>query len=200
MIFKLFAYCMTAILTLLMFWVIGWMWFAASVVSMKPQAQDIKTDAIIVLTGGDGRVNEGLNLLSQGKAEKLFVSGVNEKVTPQELVSFWKGDQSKILCCLTLGYIAETTASNATESQQWIRKNNVKSIRLVTSNYHMARSSLMFHTAIPDLQIYKHPVISKEFQPWSKRFWILTFQEYNKVLAAWLRLDLVNKNPALING
>ncbi len=198
-LFRLIAYCMTALFTLVLIWALGWMWFAASVVSMNPQSPDTKTDAIIVLTGGDKRINEGFDLLAADKAKLLFISGVNEQVKTEELLQLWKGDQKKVLCCTTLGYSADTTAGNATESEAWIKKNKVASVRLVTANYHMARSSMMFHRSMPDIVIYKHPVVPADFEPWTKKFWILTFQEYNKVLATWLRFDLQDKNPAL-NG
>ncbi len=197
MIFRLFAYCFTAFATLGLLWLLGWMWFAASVVTMKPQAVDTRTDAIIVLTGGDKRVNTGLDLLAAGKAEFLFISGVNPQVKPEELIALWKGDHAKVLSHITLGYTANSTASNATESQEWIKKNGIKSVRLVTANYHMTRSMLMFHKAMPELEIIRHPVTPSDFQPWKEQFWPLTFSEYNKVLATWLRLDLLNKNPSL---
>lgn len=197
MIFKLFAYCLTAFFTLLLVWGLGWLWFAAGTVSVKPQATDTKTDAIIVLTGGDKRVNTGLDLLADGKADKLFISGVNSKVKPEELIALWKGDHKKVLPRLSLGYTADSTASNATESEEWIRKNNIHSVRLVTANYHMARSMLLMKKASPDLMIVKHPVVPDGFEPWSEQFWPLTFQEYNKYLATWLRLDLLHKNPDL---
>lgn len=197
MIFRLFAYCFTAFVTLGLIWLLGWMWFAASVATMKPQAIDEKTDAIIVLTGGDKRVNTGLDLLEDGKADYLFISGVNPQVKTEELIALWKGDHAKVLSKITLGYTADNTASNATESQEWIKKNNIKSIRLVTANYHMTRSLLMFRKAMPDLVIIKHPVTPPDFKPWKEQFWPLTFSEYNKVLATWLRFDLVHKNPSL---
>jgi uncharacterized SAM-binding protein YcdF (DUF218 family) len=197
MITKLFAYCFTAFFTLVLFWALGWMWFAASVVSMKPQAQTTTTDAIIVLTGGEKRVNTGLDLLAEGKGKELFISGVNTRVKPQDLVKLWQGDHEKVLCCITLGYAADDTAGNATESLAWVQKENIKSIRLVTSNYHMARSNLIFEQAMPDIMIYKHPVVPDDFEPWGRAFWKLTFQEYTKFLAMWLRFDQINKNPSL---
>ncbi len=200
MILKLFAYCLTALFTLGLLWALGWMWFAASVASIKPAAPDVKTDAIVVLTGGDKRVNTGLDLLADEKARLLFISGVNAKVKPEELVALWHGDHKKVLCCITLGYAADNTASNATESQEWIRKNNVHSIRLVTANYHMARSLLLFKETMPDLTIVAHPVVPDDFEPWKEQFWPLTFSEYNKWLMAWLRIDSINKNPSLQNG
>lgn len=197
MILRLFAYCFTALLTLGLLWAVGWMWFAASVVSMKPYSVSSKADAIIVLTGGDKRVNEGLDLLANGSGKLLLVSGVNEKVKTEELIALWKGDREKVLCCITLGYAASDTASNAKETEDWIKTRSVKSIRLVTSNYHMARSLLMFRKRMPDLVIYTHPVVPDDFQPWGRQFWVLTFSEYNKWLATWLRFDLLDKNPSL---
>ena len=38
------------------------------------------TDAIVVLTGGSKRMRTGLDLLAEGKADKLFISGVHEGV------------------------------------------------------------------------------------------------------------------------
>lgn len=200
MIFRLFAYCFTALLTLGLIWALGWMWFAASVVSAKPYDQTQTADAIIVLTGGDKRVNTGLDLLEADKAKFLFISGVNEQVKPVELVALWSGDHDKVLPKITLGYAADSTAGNASESKEWIQKNNIRSIRLVTANYHMARSILMFRKAVPDIVIYRHPVEPDGFVPWKEQFWPLTFSEYNKLLATWFRLDLLHKNPSLDNN
>lgn len=200
MIFRLFAYCFTAFFTLGLLWMLGWMWFAAATASMKPQNEDIKSDAIIVLTGGDKRVNTGLDLLAEGKAKSLFISGVNKDVKPEELIALWPGNHQKLLPHITLGYTADNTASNGSESQEWARQNDVHSIRLVTSNYHMMRSYLIFKQNMPDLIIHKHPVVPDDFEPWTKPFWNLTFSEYNKFLATWLRLDLLRKNPSLANG
>lgn len=178
-------------------WAIGFGWFAATVVTMKPQNIDETTDAIIVLTGGDLRINTGLDLLAAGKAKKLFISGVNNQVKTEDLMSLWQGDPSTIECCITLGYKANTTGTNATESADWIRDNHVTSIRLVTSNYHMLRSSLLFRRILPDLVIYDHPVHPEDFALHNETFWRLTFEDYNKLILTWFRLDMLTKNPSL---
>ena len=46
-----------------------------------------RTDGIVVLTGGSRRLGEGLELLSRGLAEKLFVSGVYQGVDIRKLLS-----------------------------------------------------------------------------------------------------------------
>lgn len=200
MIFKLFAYCLAAFMTLVLIWALGWLWFSASVVAAKPQSPETKTDAIIVLTGGGKRVDTGLDLIADGKAKYLFISGVNSKVKAEELIALWRGDHKKVLPYLTLGYAADSTATNATESQEWIKKHDIHSVRLVTANYHMARSMLLMKKENPDLVIIKHPVVPDDFDPWKEQFWPLTFSEYNKFLMTWLHLDLLHKNPALGNG
>lgn len=194
---RLFSYFFTAFLTLTLLWALGFVWFAATVVAMKPEDLNRKTDAIIVLTGGDKRVNTGLDLLAGDNSERLFVSGVNEQVKPDELIALWKGDHDKVTSKITLGYTASDTNTNAVETLEWIKENDINTIRLVTSNYHMTRSSLIFHQAMPDIEIYKHPVTPEDFEPWKKQFWMLTFEEYNKVILTWLRIDLLNKNPSL---
>ena len=56
-------------------WLGGLFWFAAAL-ETDSEADRRKTDAIVVLTGGSLRVEQGIDLLSEGLAEKLFVSGV----------------------------------------------------------------------------------------------------------------------------
>ena len=60
---------------LILLWIAGLIRFADSIPKLieKPTRH---TDAIIVLTGGSGRLEEGLNLLEQNMANRLFVSGV----------------------------------------------------------------------------------------------------------------------------
>ena len=199
-IFRLLAYCFTALFTLTLFWALGWMWFAASIVSMKPYDETVKTDAIVVLTGGDKRVNTGLDLIAADKAKFLFISGVNAKVKPEELTALWDGNKAKVLPRIRLGYTADSTVTNAVETQAWIRENKIQSIRLVTANYHMARAMLLFRQQMPHLKIYRHPVVPGGFEPWKEQFWPLTFSEYNKYLASWLHIDQINKNPSLSGG
>lgn len=184
---------MTAILaafgTVLVLWLVGWGWFAAHIAFIQPQNLDQTTDAIIVLTGGKHRIDTGIELLKTRKAKSLFISGVNKDVTVEDLVT-----DRPVPCCITLGYDATDTVENGSESAQWITDNNIQSIRLVTSNYHMVRAALIFHHNAPDTKILMHPVEPDDFQPWGQKFWPTTFGEYNKTLATWVRLSFENKS------
>lgn len=66
-------------------WASGLYRFSQLIPQPLPDNQ-VATDAIVVLTGGAGRVGEGLSLLERGLAKKLFVSGVYRGVDVQELL------------------------------------------------------------------------------------------------------------------
>ena len=156
----------------------------------------VKSDAIIVLTGGSRRLEVGITLLENDKAALLFVSGVNEKVTRSDILNLMDGgiilESDKLFsCCITLGYTAEDTRGNAEESLQWVRENSLSSIILVTSNYHMQRAYLEFKSQNPNIKITQYPVSNGEFRltSWlthSKKF-VLLFLEFHKLILTNLR-------------
>ncbi|MEM6811900.1 MAG: YdcF family protein [Pseudomonadota bacterium] len=191
---KITSFFIGALLTVILTWILGWLLFATSIAVAQPETGTEKTSAIVVLTGGNGRINEGLNLLDENKASKLFVSGVHEKTTKDDIYNSWKKPvderrSKKGPCCLHLGYEATDTYSNAQETKEWVDEKNIKSIRLVTSSYHMPRANLLMKRFLPDTNIIQHPVFSDDFQPWKGRFWPLTFSEYNKWLATKVMPD-----------
>jgi uncharacterized SAM-binding protein YcdF (DUF218 family) len=92
-------------------WIVGFVNFLMAIPADVPK-DGVKSDAIVVLTGGSKRLEAGIVLLEQGKAELLFVSGVNEKVTSSDILHLV--DRGKILksdqlfsCCIKLGYICK---------------------------------------------------------------------------------------------
>jgi uncharacterized SAM-binding protein YcdF (DUF218 family) len=91
-----------------------------------------------------------------------------------------------------LGHAAESTLGNAEETQTWMSIENYHSLRLVTANYHMPRSLLIFHSSMPDAFIIPHPIApeSVKLQAWWRRPGTasLLVTEYNKYLIAVLRL------------
>jgi len=151
---------------------------------------DTPTDAIVVLTGGSGRLDEGLRLLEQGAAQKLFISGVYRGIDIKNLLESYRRNPQDLNCCVSIGYAVDTI-SNATETRDWVRKNNVSSVRLVTSGYHMPRSVLEFEYELPEVTLIPNPVFPahvKQSQWWA---WPgttgLIVTEYNKFLLSWVR-------------
>jgi uncharacterized SAM-binding protein YcdF (DUF218 family) len=183
-------------ITLLILWGLGWVWFASSIAFGKDNDALPKAEAIIVLTGGNGRVNAGLNLLSDKIAPKLFISGVHKGTKKSDIFASWKTPKNPKLCCIELGYEATNTSENALEVQKWVTANNIQKLILVTSRYHMPRAYLEISRSLPsNTQIFQYSTDSSDFQAWKGRFWPLTFSEYNKTLIQWLRLS-TNKNAS----
>ncbi len=155
---------------------------------------DTQTDAIVVLTGGSGRLDEGLKLLETGAAKKLFISGVYKGVDMQYLLEAYRQNPQDLNCCVDIGH-AEDTIANATETRDWVRENNIHSVRLVTSGYHMPRSVLEFEHALPDVELLPHPVFPAHVK--QEQWWAwpgttgLIVGEYNKFLLAWMRHKLM---------
>ncbi len=153
-----------------------------------------RTDAIVVLTGGSGRVSTGLRLLERGRADKLFVSGVYKGVDVSELLRVSQQAPRWLTCCVKLGYEAETTYGNAVESAAWVRGNNFGSVRLVTAAYHMPRSLLEFRRRMPEVTIVPHPVFpdhvkQDDWWRWPGSAHLLV-GEYGKYMVARLRTFL----------
>ena len=169
-------------------WVILFLLFCLATVSFK-YAPLQKVDAVIVLTGGkDYRILEGIELLSQKYAKKLFISGVNKIVKPQEILI---NAPQELHSAIELGYMAQDTHTNALEVSYWIQKQGIKSIILVTSFYHMPRSLLELKSQLPDLKIIPYSVYPKEFDEstsWlHKRYSWHLFLEYHKFIATFFK-------------
>ncbi len=121
------------------------------------------TDALVVLTGGSGRLSQGVSLLAAGKARKLFVSGVNPGLEVEELLRTLEPAPEALTCCVVLGYDADDTWGNARETAAWMEREGFHSLRLVTAVYHMPRSLVYFRRALPEAEILTHPVYPEGF-------------------------------------
>jgi uncharacterized SAM-binding protein YcdF (DUF218 family) len=168
-------------------WFSGLFWFSTQVPS-GGEAPESKTDAIVVLTGGTGRLDMGLRLLEKEFAKQLFVSGVARGVDVAALLRVAQRAPKELECCISVGYRADDTAGNAAETAGWVRERGYKSIRLVTASYHMPRSLIEFRHAMPAIRIIPHPVYPPQFK--RSRWWLwpgtatLLASEFNKYLIA----------------
>jgi uncharacterized SAM-binding protein YcdF (DUF218 family) len=156
-------------------WVIGFLWF---VLAMPGPAADEATDAVIVPTGGAGRIAHGLEVLDKGLAKKLLVSGVDPEVKPGEFAAEFGVDAAQMECCITLGFAAVDTRSNAAETAKWVAQNEVRSLRLVTTDWHMRRTASELDRTLPD-----HVTVIRDAVPSQPDFGTL-FLEYHKLLAS----------------
>jgi uncharacterized SAM-binding protein YcdF (DUF218 family) len=178
------------VLVLALVWLVG-LWRFAAAIPSEVTAPERQTDAIVVLTGGSLRVEGGLRLLADGKAKKLFISGVYRGVDVTELLHVSRQSPDSVACCVVLGHAADNTLGNARETAQWMESEGYHSLRLVTASYHMPRSMLEFTRAMPDIEIVPNPVFPEFMQEgswWqSRRSAALIASEYSKYLAAMVR-------------
>jgi len=182
-------FALTVVGTLAILWAAGLLWFASTIPTDVADSST-PTDAIVALTGGAERIETGVQLLSDGLAERLFISGAGEQVSTSDILGRSQSVGAELAPNITLGRTATDTPGNATETAAWVRSQNMRSIRLVTAAYHMRRSLLEFHEAMPEVLIVPHAV----FPPHVKRDWwrwpgtaSLIAREYSKFLLTWAR-------------
>ena len=135
--------------------------FTYKTFSYRPS--DAKADAIVVLAGGKGRVDEGVRLYREGKGTWLFFIGVDPSVQRSDLYHPRPGDPS------ANGVILERTSRNTLENAVYgrdlILAKEVHSIVLITSRYHMKRASILLRNSLPrDIAIYPYPVDTKNLK------------------------------------
>ena len=173
-----------ALFAFLIAWLIGFIIFIATLPKHPSDTQHI-ADAIVVLTGGKGRVEVGIALFDTGLGKRLFISGVFKGVNAKTLAS--KQDVPNALYTrlsdMELGYEANNTVQNAIETAKWAKENNIKSIRLVTGNYHIRRSIIEFKRMLPDVTVIGHPVPFKHIMS-RKAIWLM-WNEYLKLNYVW---------------
>jgi uncharacterized SAM-binding protein YcdF (DUF218 family) len=162
----------------------------AIAVYLSPQDSLTKTDAIVVVSGGDtdARITEGVKLYQQKWAPKLIFSGAAAS-----------GDVSNALAmkriAVTSGIPADdilieedskTTAENADFTTKVIQDNEIKSIILVTSPYHQRRAYTQFRASLgKDFVILNH---SAKDTTWRKQGW------WENANARFLTLAEIMKN------
>jgi uncharacterized SAM-binding protein YcdF (DUF218 family) len=168
---------------LAIFYALGFAMFAITL--GRPAAEDApEADAIVVITGGKGRIEHAARLLADGKAKRLLIAGADPAVRKADLVNRLGGKQQLLDCCVDLGSESVDTRSNAEEARRWIERRRYKSLRLVTSDWHMRRARYEFNRQLAgDVKVIPDAVRTEP------NFMTL-FGEYNKYLlrrlSVWL--------------
>ena len=148
-------------------------------------------DAIIVLTGGQARLDAALDLLKSGKGERLLISGVHPSTSSKSLQAATGSDTALFSCCVDIDRAALDTIGNAEESAKWVRSHAYEKVILVTNNYHMPRSLLEMGRLLDREELDPYPVVNSKLDKggWMVRPGALRvlFTEYNKYLAALAR-------------
>lgn len=172
-------------------WVTSFLVHSFSFVDM-PHSNKLRKEPllIVVLTGDEGRVEKGLQMLKNNPSSFLFISGVNKGISMDNFLSIYHVDMKSLKRRIEIGYVAHNTQQNATETAEWLVNSMIVSkrqnIALVTSSYHMIRSILEFHHVLNHRNITPIVVVSNisrdHFLGQFWRFLRFNFWEYSKII------------------
>ena len=144
-------------------------------------------DGVAVLTGGEGRIQLGVESIKEKEYGRLLISGVGEGVSLSSLSLDDNFYENRI----DFGREAKTTLQNAYEISNWANKNNYKKIRIITAAYHMPRSLLLIKRVMPELKltpfaVFTERVILDKWWLWPGTLSLL-MEEYLKYILAHLQ-------------
>jgi uncharacterized SAM-binding protein YcdF (DUF218 family) len=182
--------------------VIGFFIFTGNLQRSQPEPRT--ADGIAVLTGGVARIDEAMKLLTQQKAKRLLITGVNRTTSTEALKQLASQGDQLFSCCVDIDKEARNTIDNATETSQWVARNHYTSIIVVTSNYHMPRALAELARVMPGVTLIPYSVIDNNVH--LDRWWTypgttkLLISEYLKYLPALGRLGATQLVSKLITG
>ncbi len=172
--------------------VVGFFLFARDVADMERPAIAGSADAIVALTGGAARISDAVELLNDGRADRLLITGVHPDTTTEVLAASAPGRDDLFACCVDLGYAALNTVGNAKEARDWARQHGFRRLIVVTSNYHLPRSLNEMRREMPEAVLIAYPVVASRHEltgwwrnPATAR---LLMSEYAKYLMSIFRL------------
>lgn len=181
------------IICLCIVWAAGFILFNRAINTYQTDNRT-KTDAIIALTGGRNRISAAVKLLNEEMAPRLLISGVQKDI-PRKDIEKLNAVKLTGKPEIEIEDKSQNTVENAIEATDWIKRNNIRSIRLVTSNYHLPRSVQEFRALNKNLKIIIHPVYSEKVSAkWWKNFgsFLLVASEYNKFLFVYVKTNLLS--------
>ena len=106
-------------------------------------------DAIFVLSGGEGRIQEGYRAWSSGAARELYILGAGRTVPVTRIVPEVSRIPAGALSRIHVEGWSENTLENAFSAKSAVGEGKYSSVILVTSDYHVPRAYLAFRKVLP---------------------------------------------------
>jgi uncharacterized SAM-binding protein YcdF (DUF218 family) len=148
-------------------------------------------DGIVVLTGRASRISDAIELLARGRGKRLLITGVYPTTTAAAIARLVPEHQKWFSCCVELDHSAVNTVGNAIQTRNWAKKYDLKSLIVVTSNYHMPRAMTELAHQLPEVTLIAYPIPQDRvrIESWwsSLATQRLLFAEYLKYLRAVVR-------------
>ena len=125
----------------------------------------------VVFTGSSGRIQSGLKLLREKKLSRLLISGVSPHARTKLM------HETNHLP-VAFGPQAGNTRGNVEEACAWAAQEKLSALTVITTDYHMPRSLLLFHRYAPHISVraycLKTPIITQithGFREYQKFLW-----------------------------
>jgi uncharacterized SAM-binding protein YcdF (DUF218 family) len=177
-------------LFLLAAWAAGLAGFSAAVWAAEPPNPVPKADGIVALTGGDGRVSEAMALLAEKDAPALLISGAGRGTYLGDFTADDEAAATHYASAITIGHMAATTRGNALETAAWAQARHMRTLLIVTADYHMPRAIFVISQRLPGVTLIGVPVRPPAMSHMlSLATWQLLAVEYSKYLVARVGLD-----------
>lgn len=154
---RLFRVLSVAVLVLAVAWGAGFAWYLRAVFGPTPPLP-ARAGGIVVLTGGADRVRTALGLLAERLAPRLLISGVGPDATFAAIAHLAGYRAGPLEERVTLGFDAHSTLGNAREAAAWAAAHRLRSLIVVTADYHMPRALAEMARAMPRVHLYPAPV------------------------------------------
>lgn len=136
-------------------------------------------DCAVVLTGGPGRIREGVDLLYRGNVKKLIVSGVHPQASWRDILpqlTFYSGIKDDDV---VLEKRSTTTYGNAIQTLPLVEALHCRNLILITSHLHMHRAYRTFRSVFPpDFPLVIHSVSAGALHP---PFWDVALEAFKSV-------------------
>ncbi|WP_336293883.1 YdcF family protein [Bartonella sp. CB169] len=188
-LFRYFPPTAFTLLIIILIFCVSFVVFSEKTERLQPPNPLLQADAIIVLTGGENRIETGLNLLQKGLGVRLLISGVNTTTNLKSFMYNTHISPKLFSCCVDIGHKAINTRGNAQESANWIKKHHYQTVYIVTHDYHMWRSLRELKYLMPDINFIAYPVKKSKIESTVKQInqiRILILQ-YIKTIEVYIR-------------
>jgi uncharacterized SAM-binding protein YcdF (DUF218 family) len=151
------------------------------------------SDAVFVLTGGAGRIQEGYRIWAAGSAKDLCILGAGRNVKPEQLLPDAAGLPVRARSRIRVEGWSENTLENAISAKSIAEDRKYASVILVTSDYHVPRAHLAFREILPpEVSLSVAPVRAESGDPagvawrWARRHFLEGWKYWSyRVLLYW---------------